>query len=571
MSETTITRQERAHVLATQGAASVSTAAGPVVAEPVPLVVGPTHEVPVDHAIPPRGFWPWVRATLPTLVVIVMLAGLAAWGHEHEWKLPKFSSLLGQSAAPEPEWCDEHNVAEEECIECQRKLVPLGKNLGWCKEHGIAPCTLHHPEVAQLNKPPRVSAGDLERVRQALDLLPREKNNSRCRLHERRIQFASVEAMDKAGVDIAVARQRPILEAIVANGEVHYNENQVAHLASRVGGTVWRVEKQVGDVVHVGDVLVLIESVEVGRAKSEFLQSIGQARLKQATADRLKPLVSEAVVSRRQFQEADAALEESRIHVRSAQQTLINMGLPVEADDLTDLTTKQIAERIQFLGVPDRIADELGGAQTTSNLIPLRASLDGVVVERHVVPGEVVDTRTTAFSVVDLSKMWLTLDVRQEEIKYVRIGQEVLFRPSDNPDEADLPGSVAWISTEADHQTRTVKVRVDLPNDAGTLKANTFGTARIVLRREPQAVVVPSQAVHWDGCCHVVFVRDRDFLKSEHKFFHVRKVRIGVKEGDTTEILAGLFPREVVANKNSVVLAAQLNKSRLGDSCDCAH
>ena len=58
-----------------------------------------------------------------------------------------------------------------------------------------------------------------------------------------------------------------------------------------------------------------------------------------------------------------------------------------------------------------------------------------------------------------------------------------------------------------------MKVRVDLPNADGRLRANTFGTGRIVLREEPQAIVVPSEAVHWDGCCNVVFVRDKNFLQ----------------------------------------------------------
>jgi membrane fusion protein, heavy metal efflux system len=116
-----------------------------------------------------------------------------------------------------------------------------------------------------------------------------------------------------------------------------------------------------------------------------------------------------------------------------------------------------------------------------------------------------------------------------------------------------------------------VKVRVDLPNVDGRLRANTFGNGRIVLREEPRAVVVPSEALHWDGCCHVVFVRDKHYLEPDRpKFFHIRKVRPGVKQGNSTEIIVGLFPGEVIAAKNSVVLEAQLLKSNLGAGCGCA-
>ena len=81
---------------------------------------------------------------------------------------------------------------------------------------------------------------------------------------------------------------------------------------------------------------------------------------------------------------------------------------------------------------------------------------------------------------------------------------------------------------------------------------------------------MPSEAVHSDGDCNVVFVRDKDFLKEgAPKFFHIRKVRLGSKDGETTEIIAGVLPGEVIASKNSVVLEAQLLKSNLGAGCGC--
>jgi cobalt-zinc-cadmium efflux system membrane fusion protein len=117
-----------------------------------------------------------------------------------------------------------------------------------------------------------------------------------------------------------------------------------------------------------------------------------------------------------------------------------------------------------------------------------------------------------------------------------------------------------------------VQVRVQVPNADGRLRANSFGTGRIVLREEPQAIVVPSQAVHWDGTCHVVFVRDkRNFEPDSPKFFHVRSVRPGARMGDMTEIIVGLLPGEIIASRNSAVLAAQLLKSNLGAGCCEVH
>jgi cobalt-zinc-cadmium efflux system membrane fusion protein len=195
-----------------------------------------------------------------------------------------------------------------------------------------------------------------------------------------------------------------------------------------------------------------------------------------------------------------------------------------------------------------------------------------VVVERNVVPGEVVNTDKTIFGIADVRKMWLTLNVRQDEAQYLSLGQTVLFKPTDSKNESEIKGSLAWISTAADDQTRTVKVRVDLPNENGRLRANTFGTGRIVLREEPRAIVIPSEALHSDGCCNVVFVRDKHFFEEgAPKFFHIRKVRVGVNDGGTAEIIAGLLPGEVIASKNSVVLEAQLLKGNLGAGCCEVH
>jgi cobalt-zinc-cadmium efflux system membrane fusion protein len=517
-------------------------------------------------------FWHWLRQGVPTALVVTALAGLALWGHFSDWKVPKFSSLVGNGANKAENWCKDHNVPESQCIECKRELLPLGKDYGWCSEHGIAQCPLHHLDVGQLKKPFVVTPAMLEQASRALALRPRSENSSRCTLHQRRIQFASTKAIDKAGIDIALVQVRPVIEAVVANGEVVYDQTRLAHPTSRVAGTVWRVEKQVGDQVHRGEVLALVNAAEVGRAKGELLQAIAQVRLKQTNVERLRPLAKDEIIGGRQFLEAEAAFQEARIRLLSAQQALINLDLPVSSEEFASLDTEEIARRIQFLGLPDDLVSTFDAASTSSNLFPLRSPLDGVVVDRRAVADAVVDANTSLFDVADVSQLWLTLNVRQEESRFVALGQTVLFSPSDRRGEPEISGLVSWISTATDEQTRTVKVRVDLPNADGRLRANTFGTGRIVLRDEPQAMVIPTEGLHWDGNCHVVFVRDKNYLQSDSpKFFHVRAVRPGVKSGDTTEIIVGLLPGEVIASKNSVVLEAQLLKSNLGAGCCEAH
>ncbi len=481
------------------------------------------------RAGPNRAFAPQPPArSAPTIAVFAGLIGIAVWGHATDWTLPKFSTILGGGSASgeSADWCKEHNVPESICIECNSNIVAPLKDYGWCTEHGIAQCPLHHPDVAQLKTSATISDADFDRAHRALALLPRAENNSHCKKYQKRIQFASQEAVDKAGIDIAVVDRQPILEAVTANGEIVYDETRTARLASRIAGSVWRVEKQPGDKVHKGEILALIDSADVGHAKADLLQDIAQLRLKQANVDRLEPLSSSGAVPGKQLIEAEAALQEARLKVLSAQQALINLGLRVRLEALAQLTPEQISQQIQYLGLPASLTDSFDGEAISSNLYPVRSPLEGVVVDRKIVSGESVEPSNLLFVVTDLQKMWLTLDVRQDDARYLSLGQRVLFKATDSRDASQIEGAIAWISTAADDRTRTVKVRVDLPNPDLRLRANVFGTGEIVLRDEPQAIVVPSEAIHSDGDCNIIFVRDKNYLKEgAPKFFHIREVR----------------------------------------------
>jgi len=506
------------------------------------------------------------------VLILAVLGGAAYWGHVTDWRVPKFSELWGTTAVSGPRWCEEHGVPEAECMECNPKLFPPDKDFGWCPVHGIAQCPFEHPEVIQTKEPTSLTDADRARADRALALLPRSENNSRCELHLRRIQFATQEAAESAGVDVAVVGRGAVTEAITSNGEVTYDETRLAHLASRVAGAVWSVRKKIGETVKKGDVLALVDSADVGRAKSEFLQALTHERLAATNLKRLTPLAEQGAVPERQLREAAAAQHEAEIRLLGARQALVNLGFVVPADSFGEATIDAVSREIQFLGLPEELSSTWDRATSTSNLFPLRASLEGVVVERNIVEGEVVDIARSLFTIANVESMWLILNVRQDEIRYVRIGLPVRFRPSDRSREAPIPGKVSWISTSADERTRTVRVRVELPNADGMLRANTFGTGQIVLREETETVLVPKEAVHWDGFCHVVFVRDRRYFEADTpKFYHVRPVRLGVQQEGRTEILAGVVPGEVIASKGSTVLAAQLLRSNLGAGCDCAH
>jgi cobalt-zinc-cadmium efflux system membrane fusion protein len=279
--------------------------------------------------------------------------------------------------------------------------------------------------------------------------------------------------------------------------------------------------------------------------------------------ERQRSLVGGAV-SPAQFQEAESSLREAQIRLVSAQQSLVNLGLPVRPEEVRGLSAEEANRRLQFLGVPEKVIHTLDASTTTANLYPIKAPFGGVLVSREAVAGEVASTSTPLFVVVDTSRMWLTIHVKLEDAKYVARGLPVRFQTDAGGVEAN--GNVDWVSPTVDKEkTRTVQVRVVLSNPEGRLRAGTFGTGYITLREEPKAVTVPNEAVHWDGSCNVVFVRDKDFFQpGPHKLFHTRTVRPGVKDEKHTEIIVGLLPGEVVATKGSGVLRAELLKNQLG-------
>ena len=504
---------------------------------------------------------------LPGFLVFAALAGLGIYGHHSGWKLPKFSALTQSSADERDDWCDEHGVPESRCVECHPELLPKGKDFGWCREHGVPNCPLCHPEVAQLKQTPVVSDADRGRTARALAAAPRPENNPVCKNYRRRIQFASLETVNKAGVEVGLVQRRPILESVPASGEITYDQTRFASLSSRLPGTVWRVERNVGDRVRTGDVLALVDAAEVGRAKADLIHALAEEDLRRKSVSRMAPASSQGALPERQLEKAQAEHIQARARLLGAQQALVNLGLHVSVEQLQGLPEDKLAPRLRMLGLPESLVEHLGPEESTANLLPLKAPMDGIVVTRQVVAGEVVDASRVLFQLADTGRMWLTLNVPLEEAGKLALGQPVAFRPDGIREE--VGGKLVWISTAADRQTRMVTARAELSNPRGELRNETFGTGRIILRQEREAIAVPNEAIHWEGCCHVVFVRDRGYFDGPEspKAFHVRTVRPGAGSDGFTEILAGVLPGEVVATKGSDVLRAELLKNSLGEGC----
>lgn len=537
-----------------------------------------------------------LAGSLPMLVVLACLGGIAHWGHRTGWKAPKFSELFGSIAEEEAEdWCVEHGVPESKCIKCHPELAGES-GADWCREHGVpesrctvchpeiltngvagdwcgghgvpeSNCTLCHPEIAvrgaSSKGSPEVSAADAKDVRTST-VGPYTaqsgrvaKDPSTCQTHAQRVQFASAASVEKAGIALGGVVERAMADTLLANAETDYDRTRLATVSSRAAGAAWWVGKEVGDRVNRGEVLALVDSADAGRAKAEFLQAGAYRHLRFLTLERTRNLGD--IAPRSEMEENQAALREAELRSFNARQALINLGFALPPDGASDIPNEH---ELQMLGVPEGIRETFDASNATANLLPIASPLDGVVIERSVVAGEAVEAFKPLLVVADTNRMWIMIDVPQSHAGRIAIGQRVRFAVEPASDDA-VAGTIGWMSTAVDEETRTVKVRADVENADGRLLARMFGQAAITIRETPTAIAVPDDAVQWEGCCHLVFVRLTD------EIFQPRKIRVGARSGGFTEVLVGVLPGEVVATTGSHVLKSEILKSTLGAGCTC--
>ncbi len=490
------------------------------------------------------------------------LFAIFAIGSRTGWKLPAFSSLTGNATATNLDWCAEHSVPESKCIECNPKLLPKPEPTVFCKLHGVAECLFEHPELAQLSE----TVSRPKRFASSTIFVAKNINSSREPLHKKRIQFPSKESIDRAGIDVGIVEEKPMKENIAANAELIFDPTRVARLSTRVSGSVAAILRITGEHVQAGDILAVIDAAEVGKAKSQLVQAAVQLQLKRSVADRLRPIALQGAIPQRNAVEAETSLQEALVAFSTARQSLANLGFnpPIESEKMDAVS---LDRELQSLGL-DGYTRSTQSTISSGNLFPIRAPMAGVVTQSNAVVGEVVQPGSTLITIADPLQMWLMMNFNQDDAGLVRIGSKVFFESDSNG--SSVEGKVTWLSPTIDDRTRTVSIRANIVNDGGQMRNNTFGTAKVLLREEPRAMVVPKMAVQSTSDATFVFVRDKNFFKPDSPlFFHVRQVAIGTSDESHVELLAGVLPGEVIATKGSASLLAQLLKSNLGAGCGC--
>lgn len=373
-----------------------------------------------------------------------------------------------------------------------------------------------------------------------------------------KITFPSEHSMQVSGITTAPLQQKAIAERIQTTGVITYDERISASLSARTTGTVFRVCKHVGEAIKKGDVLVVVDAADVGQSKSEFLSALVAHEAKAEVLSNLESLAAGAI-PQRQVREARVALREAKIRLLNAEQTLLNLGFNIRAEEYQALDDAARAERIRFLGLPDSVVEGLH--KMTSNLLPIRATFDGIVLRQDVALGETAEVGKPILEIADIRRMWLKLDVPKEGASQLALGQQVTF----NPDgiEKDLHATITWISTEMNQQTRTLQIRAEVDNpvvstdpqtgsEVRLLRANTFGTGTIILRKSDSALVAPVSAILHDDRQALVFA------KTDNLTFERVNVSLGVRDGGVVELLPGtLKPGTEIVVRGGHVLKSE--------------
>lgn len=347
------------------------------------------------------------------------------------------------------------------------------------------------------------------------------------------VRFTKAE-LEEFGIELAVAGPGRLRSTLVLPGEVVFNPDQLAHVLPRVSGVVREVHKMVGDQVRAGDVLALLDSRELATLKADYLASIALEELATATYRREETLHQQHISSERDYLEARQKLEEASIQKRRTQRALHAVGFDLEA--LNQLRQQPEADLTRY---------------------PMTSPLNGVVMERHLVRGEVVETSEPAapFVVADLSTVWVELTVHQKDLTRVRPGQSVAI--SFGHAIPDLTGTVDYVTPSLDEATRTATARVILGNPNRALPPGLFVTGEVEVAVEPADLVVPRSAlIEFEGRT-VVFVR-------REGGFHPAPVQSGAGDAGQVAVTAGLVAGQTYVASNPLVLKAQIQKSELG-------
>jgi cobalt-zinc-cadmium efflux system membrane fusion protein len=337
----------------------------------------------------------------------------------------------------------------------------------------------------------------------------------------------SEELARRAKLVTELVAKKPLSPTLDLVGSVDFDHDAVADVGGRIAGRITRVMVTVGDKVTAGQPLMEIESNELGDALAALLSARANLTAAEHHAARETALGAKQLSSAPVIETARASASALSAEMRGAEQRLLAMGL-----------TEAELKSLKAGAGPRRIT--------------LRAPIEGEVVERYAVLGQVVDPTQPILRIADLSRLWVQLDLFERDLAHVAIGDGVEILSETYPGRSFL-GKVAYIDATVDTATRTAEVRIEVPNPERLLRPGQFVHARLTTRGRSEVVIaVPRKAIlQVDGEAAV-------FVQLNKDKFAARAIELGRAAGDWIEIKRGLSEGERLVTEGGFVLKSEL-------------
>jgi cobalt-zinc-cadmium efflux system membrane fusion protein len=311
-----------------------------------------------------------------------------------------------------------------------------------------------------------------------------------------------------AQIKISVVSQGDVSDILRVAGQIDFDEQALTRIGASVTGRVTQINAQLGNEVKKGDTLALINSSELSNSQLAYLKARSEKEFHRRTVQRAKTLFEADVISAAELQRRESEYEVASAQTRAAQ------------------------DQLRVLGVNLKAMEELATTGAIDSVASVMATIKGVVVERKVTTGQVVQPADVLFTVADLSRVWAVAQVPEQQVAQVKVGQSVRIEVPALENEK-LIGKLIYVGQTVNPESRTVLVRTELDNTSGRLKPSML--ASMLIESTPtKRVVVPITAI--------VREQDADYVFIEEKpgSFRLKPVRLSSEHNGQRVVLDGL-------------------------------
>ncbi len=334
-------------------------------------------------------------------------------------------------------------------------------------------------------------------------------------------QLFTIPEDQMSHVQVVTVQPTRLTRTLRLTGAVAYNAFKTTPVITQVGGPVSRILVVPGQKVAVGQPMLDVSSPDYSQLLDAYLKAADSSRLAEKNYAREKDLYQHHAVAQRDLEQAESDRNQAQADLNAAEQGMKILGI--------------------------RNPSELAKSSTSAQ-IPVLAPISGEVVERLVSPGQVVQAgQTQAFTISDLSTVWVLANVYQADLALVRSGDDVTVQTDAYP--GTFHGRISYVSPALDPNTRTLQARIVVDNPGEKLKKDMYCTVTVTAGSISNAIAVPDSSILRDDN-NQPFV----YVAIGANQFGRRDVEIGQSENEKTQILKGISVGERVVGDGSLFL-----------------